>query len=100
MLKIIASFVFQDIHREIRKIARFLEVDLTEDEVEQIVENTSFSTMKKENSGSKDKPNPESEILFRKGDRACKGFCVPVYRVYMLSNMILDQVKLAIGKIT
>ena len=59
----------QDIHREIRKIAKFIEVDLKEDdeidEVDQIAENTSFPNVKKQLSAMQE---GSAELFYRKGD--------------------------------
>ena len=59
----------QDIHREIRKIAKFIEVDLKEDdeidEVDQIAENTSFANVKKQLSAMQE---GSAELFYRKGD--------------------------------
>ena len=59
----------QDIRREIRKIAKFIEVDLTEDEIDQIVENTSFANVRKQLSALQE----GSALKFnRKGDHCLK----------------------------
>jgi len=59
----------QDIRQEIGKIAKFIEVDLTEGEIEQIVENTSFANVKKQQSAMQER----SALNFlRKGDHCLK----------------------------
>ena len=59
----------KDIHGEIRKIAEFINVVLTDDEIEEIVQNTSFKHMKAESGESTDElGKPAYGItMFRKG---------------------------------
>jgi len=63
-----SDLFLKDIHREIRKIADFIDVALTDDEIEQIAQNTSFQRMKTESTDASGKPT-FSTTLFRKGKK-------------------------------
>jgi len=63
-----SDLFLKDIHREIRKIADFIDVALTDDEIEQIAQNTSFQRLITDSTDESGKPT-FSTTLFRKGTK-------------------------------
>ena len=60
-----AIFCLQNIQQEIRKIAKFIDVELTDAELEEVVQRTSFKNMK--NDSTKHGNVQSSFKMFRKG---------------------------------
>ena len=72
--------IYQDTAKEIKKIANFLGVKRSDDEIDELVEATSFQSMKKEAS------KPMSQMsFFRKG--------ISVYTIAIYVGLLLDKIE-------
>jgi len=67
----------KDIRREIRKIAEFIDVALTDNEIEQIAQNTSFQHMKTDSIDESGKPT-FATTFYRKGTKDKSQFFIKI----------------------
>ena len=65
-------YLTQDIRKQVKRIAEFLEVSLTDEDIEKVVHGSDFNTMKKDYEKNND--YKKFSNLFRKGTRRSRLF--------------------------